>query len=133
MVLSRLAIAAACVSFALAPIAHAQNIQEQAEAKVKAMTAELQAHSATARTEGAEAAKAMQANDKPTACTHYKTSRAETQKIIDLLPQQREQILLASTDTVSAIGRANKVDEMMGTWLGLASQLDERIKMACPS
>ena len=75
----------------------------------------------------------MEANDKTTACTHYKSSRAETQTIIGLLSQQREQILLASTDTATALGRANKIDEMMGTWLGLASQLDQRITIACGS
>lgn len=131
MILSRLTSAVVAIAIATTPIAFAQGIQEQAEAKVKAMTAELQAHSATARTESGAAAKAMEANDKATACPHYTVARAETQAIIDLLPQQREQILLASKDTATAIGQANKVDQMMGTWLGLASQLDERIKIAC--
>lgn len=129
---ARIVIAAAALALA-APLASAQSIQAQAEAKVKAMTAELQTHSATARAEGAAAGQAMEAGDKATACTHYQTSRAETQKILDLLPQQREQIFIASPDTATALGRANKVDEMMGTWLGLASQLDGRITLACGS
>lgn len=129
--LSRLASAAALCALAFTPGALAQNIQQQAELKIHELTAQLQAHSATARAEGAEAAKAMQASDTAGACTHYKTSRAETQIIIDLLPQQREQIMLATSDTATAVARMNRVDEMIGTWLGLASQLDGRIAQVC--
>ena len=50
-----------------------------------------------------------------------------------LLAQQREQVMLASADAATAIGRANKIDEMSGTWMGMASQLDQRIAQACPA
>lgn len=133
MVTSRLASAVAFLALAGAPFAYAQNLHEQAEAKVKELTVQLQAHSTAARTKGAEAQKALQAGDKAAACTHYKASRAETATILTLLSQQREQIMLATPDAATAIGRANRVDEQTGTWMTLAGQLDQRIPMVCAS
>jgi prophage antirepressor-like protein len=73
----------------------------------------------------------MQAGDKAAACTSFKTSRAETASVLDLLKQQREQILIATADAATALGRANQNDVMQGTWLGLQSQLDQRIAATC--
>lgn len=118
---------------AVAPTASAQDLHAQAEARVSELGAELQVHSGLARAKGAEAQKALQAGDKASACTLYKTSRAETATILGLLTQQREQIMLASPDAATAIGRANRVDEQTGAWMTLAGQLDQRIALACES
>jgi hypothetical protein len=133
MVPPRLAAAAAFLAAAAVPVATAQNLHVQAEAKVKELTVQLQTHSTAARAKGAEAQKALQAGDKAAACTHYKASRAETATILNLLSQQREQIMLATPDAATAIGRANRVDEQTGTWMTLAGQLDQRIPIVCAS
>jgi hypothetical protein len=133
MVPSRLASAAVVMALAVAPIASAQNLHAQAEAKVKELSVQLQAHSTFARAKGAEGQKALQAGDTATACTHYKASRAETDIILSLLTQQREQIMLATPDAATAIGRANGIDGQTGSWMTLAGQLDQRIAMACAS
>lgn len=133
MVLFRLASAAVMLALAAAPVASAQNLHAEAEAKVKELSSQLQTYSTTARAKGAEGQKALQAGDKAAACTHYKSSRADTATILTLLTQQREQIMLATPDAATAIGRANRVDEQTGSWMTLAGQLDQRIAMACES
>ena len=115
MVPSRLASAAVVMALAVAPIASAQNLHAQAEAKVKELSVQLQAHSTSARAKGAEGQKALQTGDTATACTHYKASRAETDIILSLLTQQREQIMLATPDAATAIGRANGIDGQTGS------------------
>lgn len=133
MVLSRLVSAAVLLVLATAPVASAQNLHAEAEAKVKELSAQLQTLSGTARAKGGDGQKALQAGDKPAACTHYKGARADTATILTLLAQQREQIMLATPDAATAIGRANRVDEQTGTWMTLAGQLDQRIAMVCES
>lgn len=128
----RIALLAAGLA-ALAGAANAQTISQAAEARAKEITAELQAHSAAAKSESGKAAAAMEAGDKATACTGFKASRAEAGKVLDLFPQQREQMMIATTDTALAVARANKIDENHGVWITLASQLDERVKLACGS
>lgn len=113
--------------------ASAQGMLEQAEAKVKALSVELQAHTEAAKAEGGKGTAAMRANDRAGACAGFTKSREETQTVLGLLAQQREQVMLASADAATAIGRANKIDEMSGTWMGMASQLDQRIAQVCPA
>ena len=117
----------------LGGVASAQGMLEQAEAKVKALSVELQAHTEAAKAEGGKGTAAMQANDRAGACAGFTKSRAETQTVLGLLAQQREQVMLASADAATAIGRANKIDEMSGTWMGMVSQLDKRIAQVCPA
>ncbi len=131
--LARVASALSFLAIAAAPVAFGQSIHAEAEAKVKELSVQLQAHSTSARAKGAEGQKALQAGDKTTACTLYTASRAETDIILDLLKQQREQIMLATPDVATAIARANAVDGQTGAWMGLAGQLDQRISMACES
>lgn len=117
----------------LADAANAQSVQERAEAKAKAIGVELQTHSSAAKAESARAAAALQAGDKTTACAAFNASRAEAQKVLDLLPQQREQVMIASSDAALALARVEGIDKNHGVWLTLASQLDERVKLACGS
>ncbi len=65
---------------AMAGAASAQGIQQQAEARAKAITAELQTHTALAKAESGKAAAALRSGDKASACTSFKVSRAEAQK-----------------------------------------------------
>lgn len=113
--------------------ANAQSVQEQAEAKAKAIGVDLQTHSNAAKAESARAAAALQAGDKTTACAAFNASRAEAQKVLDLFPQQREQVMIATSDTALALARVEGIDKNQGVWLTLASQLDERVKLACGS
>ncbi len=133
MVLSRLASAAVLLATAVAPVAAAQNLHAEAEAKVKELSAQLQTHSTTARAKGAEGQKALQTGDKAAACSHYQGARADTATILALLTQQREQIMLATPDAATALGRANRVDEQTGSWMSLGAQLDQRIQLVCES
>lgn len=128
--ITRAMMAASLAMLACAP-ALAQGIQEQAEAKARVISGELQMHSANAKAESSKASAAMQGGDKAAACSGFKASRAEAQKVLDLFPQQREQMMIASSDTALAIARVQKIDENHGIWITLASQLDERVKLAC--
>lgn len=123
--------AAAAAGVVFAAGADAQGIREAAELKVRELTAQIQEHSAAAKMKSAEGTQAIRGNDKASACSGFKAGRAEAQAVLDLLPQQREQVMIASADAATALGRVNRIDEMTGTWLGLASQLDERIKVVC--
>lgn len=131
MVLSRLASTAILLALVAAPVAAAQNLHAEAEAKVKELSVQLQTLSTNARTKGGEGQKALQAGDKSAACTHYQSARADTATILTLLTQQREQIMLATPDAATAIGRANRVDEQTASWMTLAGQLDQRISATC--
>jgi hypothetical protein len=133
MVLFRLASAMFVIALAATPVASAQDLHAEAEAKVKELSGQLQTLSTTARTKGGEGQKALQAGDKPAACTHYQAARADTATILTLLTQQREQIMLATPDAATAIGRANRVDGQTASWMTLAGQLDQRIASVCAS
>jgi hypothetical protein len=123
----------AFLAIAASPVAFGQNTHAEAEAKVKELGVQLQAHSASARAKSAEGQKALQAGDRTTACTLYTASRAETDTVLGLLTQQREQIMLATPDAATSIGRANGIDGQTGAWMTLAGQLDQRVAMACGS
>ncbi len=123
--------AAVAVCLGLVAGAEAQGLREKAELKVRELTAQIEEHSAAAKMKSAEGTQAMRANDAAGACAGFKAGRAEAQTVLDLLTQQREQVMVASEDAAAAVARANRIDEMSGTWLGLASQLDARIKAVC--
>lgn len=133
MIVRTAAMAMAIVLVALAGAASAQGIQQQAEAKAKAIAAELQTHTVLAKAESSKGAAALQSGDKASACTSFNVSRGEAQRILDLFPQQREQVILATSDAALALARVQKIDENHGVWVTLASQLDERMKLVCGS
>lgn len=123
------AMAAVCLSFAGA--ASAQGVREQAEAKLKTITADLQTHTAAAKAEGGKGQEAMRANDKAGACESFKKARTETGTVLNLLSQQREQVMIATEDAATALARANKIDEMAGSYITLAAQIEARVTATC--
>ena len=128
--MKRLLIAALCVT-TLAPAGTAQTVREESERKLQALTANLQEHSAKAKTESTEGQKAVAAGDKVTACMRFKTSRAEAGVVLDLLGQQRDYVLMLAPDAASGVAKTNNIDRMQGAWLALTGQLDERVTAVC--
>jgi hypothetical protein len=125
------AAAALAVCMTVAGWADAQGLRETAELKARELTAQIQEHAAAAKMRSAEGARAVEGDDKAGACAGFKAGRVEAQTVLDLLTKQREQVMMASEDAGTALARVNKVDEMSGAWIGLASQLDQRIAAVC--
>lgn len=111
--------------------AFAQGLHEQAQAKVRALSVEIKSHSDASRAAGTDAQRALAAGERAKSCAAFKTSRAEAAKVLELLAQQREQVLLATPDVATGVMQASRIDDMTGSWMKLAAQLDERLPKVC--